>query len=201
MGRSIKWGEVQVWTLHSEPSSDIAKSTILRDILCVRLYCWSNYGHCPLLPNSFFLFYVFTIFCQMSLPIFLGLGIASTINIWTAILNVWNVPCPSHCWPTVHCIVLPVDMRTRPPRGAMWHVTRALAAALYCGHVSSDPFRENLKWKVEINEDTIVHKQQTQHRWWSSYKQKYHGSKARQSPHILLQILIIRLLHLFSFSF
>ena len=54
MGRSIKWGEVQVWTLHSEPSSGIAKSTILY----VRLYCWAYFGHCPLLPNSFFLFSV-----------------------------------------------------------------------------------------------------------------------------------------------
>ena len=62
MGRSIKWGEVQVWTLHSEPSSDIAKSTILFDILCVRLYCCIvgpilGIGHFCQILSFFFLFY------------------------------------------------------------------------------------------------------------------------------------------------
>ena len=57
MGRSIKWGEVQVWTLHSEPSSDIAKSTILCDILCVRLYCWaSQYWALPTFAKFFLSF-------------------------------------------------------------------------------------------------------------------------------------------------
>ena len=198
MGRSIKWGEVQVWTLHSEPSSDIAKSTILWHSVC-KIVLLGQYWALPTFAKFFLSFFSFYNILSDGFAHFFRSW--HSINIWTAILNVWNDLCPSHCWPTVHCIVLPVDMRTRPPRGAMWHVTRALAAALYCGHVSSDPFRENLKWKVEINEDTIVHKQHTQHRWWSSYKHKYHGSKARQSPHILLQILIIRLLHLFSFSF
>ena len=152
MGRSIKWGEVQVWTLHSEPSSDIAKSTILFDILCVRLYCWANVGHCPLLPNSFF-FLFYNILSDWFAHFFRSWH---SINIWTAILNVWNDSCPSHCLsPTVHCIVLPAEVICwyADQAAAGSHVTRALAAALYWGHVSSDPFRENLKWKVEINED------------------------------------------------
>ena len=70
MGRSIKWGEVQVWTLHSEPSSDIAKSTILCYILCVRLYCWAKFQHCPLLPNSSFIFSVLQYFVRLVCPFF-----------------------------------------------------------------------------------------------------------------------------------